>query len=72
MTAAGHFHDTSASPATVSIAGVPWPTYKLASLLVGLLVFGVVAAVTTAAAPAVLAGAGTAALAWITLGLLNR
>lgn len=72
MTTAGHFRDTATGPATVSIAGVPWPTYKLMALLIGLLVFGVVAAVTTAAAPAVLAGAGTGALAWVALGLLSR
>ncbi len=42
--------------------------YKLVALLVGLLVFAVVAVVTTTAGPAVLSGAGVGTLAWL-LGL---
>ncbi len=73
MTTAEHFRDAAArSGATVSIADVPWPTYKVVSLLIGILVFGVVAVVTAAAAPAVLSGAGVATLAWISLGLLSH
>jgi hypothetical protein len=69
VTTAERFRDAAAHPAaTVSIAGVPWPTYKVVSLLVGLVVFGVVAVATTAAAPAVLSGAGTATLVWLGLG----
>ena len=56
-------------PTTVSVAGVPWPTYKVVALLLGLLGFAVVAVVTTAAAAAVLSGAGIAAIVWIVLGV---
>lgn len=70
MTTVGHFREAVTQPgATVSIAGVPWPTYKVMALLIGLLVFAVVAVATTAAAPAVLSGAGAGALVWLGLGL---
>ncbi|AFM17274.1 hypothetical protein Mycch_2501 [Mycolicibacterium chubuense NBB4] len=70
MTTADNFHDAVSRPAsTVSIAGVPWPTYKVVALLIGLLVFGAVAVLTTAPAPAVLGGAGAAAAVWLVLGL---
>ncbi len=70
MTTAGQFVEAVTRPAsTVSIAGVPWPAYKVVALLVGLLVFAVVAVVTTSAAPAVLSGAGIGVLAWLGLGL---
>jgi len=69
MTTAEQFRDAVTHPAsTVTIAGVPWPGYKLVALLVGLLVFVVVAVATTAAAPAVLSGAGVGAVAWLVLG----
>jgi protein-S-isoprenylcysteine O-methyltransferase Ste14 len=72
MTTAEQFREAVTRPAsTVSIAGVPWPAYKVVALLVGLLVFAVVALATTAAAPAVLSGAGVAALAWLGLGLIG-
>lgn len=44
----------------VLIAGVPWPMYKLAALLVGVVVLVVVAAITASAAPAVLTAAASA------------
>ncbi|MDY7000014.1 MAG: hypothetical protein SW019_25790 [Actinomycetota bacterium] len=70
MTTAERFRETATRPAaTVSIAGVPWPTYKVLALVLGLLTFATVAVVTAAAAPAVLSGAAVAALAWIVLGL---
>lgn len=73
VTTAERFRDVAAQPgATVSIAGVPWPTYKVASLLVGFVVFVVVGVVTGSAAPAVLAGSGVAALTWLALGSLRR
>jgi hypothetical protein len=54
----------------VSIAGVPWPLYKLAALVIGLLVLAVVAVVTTIAASAVLsATAATTAVWWLGLTL---
>lgn len=63
MTTAEHLADAVNRPAsTVSIAGVAWPTYKVVALLVGLLVFMVVAAVTASAGPAVLSAAGASVL----------
>ncbi|WNG95214.1 hypothetical protein [Mycobacterium sp. ITM-2016-00318] len=44
----------------VLIAGVPWPMYKLAALLVGAVVLVLVGVVTGAAAPAVLTAAASA------------
>jgi hypothetical protein len=72
MTTAQEFGDAVTRPAgTVSIAGVPWPTYKVAALLIGLIVFAVVAMTTASAAPAVLSGAGVAAIVWLTAGMLG-
>ncbi len=72
MTTAEQFVEAVTRPAaTVSIAGVPWPAYKVVSLVIGLLVFAVVAVATTTAAPAVLSGAGVAALTWICLGAVG-
>ncbi len=51
----------------VLIAGVPWPVYKLAALLVGAVVLIAVAAVTASAGPAVLAAAASATA--VALGL---
>lgn len=53
----------------VQIAGVPWPRYKLVALALGLAVFVVVGLVTATAAPAVLLGAATATVVWLTFGL---
>ena len=55
----------------VSIAGVPWPAYKVIALLVGALVLAVVGLVTMRAAPAVLGGAAAAGLVWLGLGLFS-
>jgi hypothetical protein len=55
----------------VSIAGVPWPAYKVAALAVGLLVLLVVGVVTTTAAPAVLAGAAAGTALWLALGAVG-
>jgi hypothetical protein len=52
----------------VLIAGVPWPMYKVAALLVGASVLIGVAVVTASAAPAVL----TAAAAATAVGLALR
>ncbi len=51
----------------VLIAGVPWPMYKLAALLVGALVLVAVAMVTGAAAPAVLTAAASATAVGVAL-----
>ncbi|MEH3141956.1 MAG: hypothetical protein PGN37_17620 [Mycobacterium kyogaense] len=56
---------------TVSIAGVPWPTYKVVALLVGVIVFAAVAVLTTTAAAAVLSGAGAATVVWLGAALLH-
>lgn len=56
----------------VLIAGVPWPVYKLAALVVGVLVLVGVAAVTTSAAPAVLTAAASATAVWLGLGVASR
>ena len=51
----------------VLIAGVPWPMYKIAALLVGAIVAVAVAVVTVSAAPAVLTAAASATV--VGLGL---
>jgi hypothetical protein len=71
MTTAEQFRAVVARPAaSLSVAGVPWPAYKVLSLLVGLLVFVLVGLATMAAGPAVLSGAGAATVLWLSLGLL--
>ena len=69
MTTAEHIRAIASSNTSgVTIAGVPWPLYKVVALLTGLLVALVVGMVTMAAAATVLAGAGTTALVWVVLG----
>jgi hypothetical protein len=68
VTTAGSFRTTASRMACdVSVAGVPWPAYKLAALLLGLVVALVVGLVTLSAAPAVLAGAAIGTVAWVGL-----
>ena len=55
----------------VSIAGVPWPVYKLLALAIGFLVLAVVAVVTGSAAPAVVSGAAAGTLVWLGLGVFQ-
>lgn len=72
MTTAEHARDLGARrTATVSIAGVPWPLYKVVALVVGLATFFVVGVLASSAAPAVLVGAGAATLVWIGGALLG-
>jgi len=52
----------------VSIAGVPWPVYKLLALTIGLLVLVIVAVATGSAAPSVLAAAAAGTVVWLALG----
>lgn len=52
----------------VSIAGVPWPAYKVLALAVGLIVCAIVAVTTASAAASVLAAAATGAALWMGLG----
>jgi hypothetical protein len=56
----------------ISIAGVPWPVYKLLALVIGLVVLVIVAVATTSAAPSVLAGAAAGTIVWLTLGAVQR
>jgi len=51
----------------ILIAGVPWPVYKLAALLIGVVVLIGVGVVTTSAAPAVLTAAASATAVWLGL-----
>lgn len=73
MTTAEQFRSAITRPTSeISVAGVPWPAYKVVALLVGLVVFGVVAVATTSASPAVLGGAAAASAVWLGLGLFYR
>jgi hypothetical protein len=56
----------------VTIAGVQWPLYKVAALVVGLVAALVVGVVTMNPAPAVLGGAAAGTLTWIVLGTVAR
>ncbi|MGE2731944.1 hypothetical protein ACQI4F_20955 [Mycolicibacterium vaccae] len=65
MTTAEHAHSVSAPRAgTVSVAGVPWPLYKVVALVMGFITFALVGVVTSAAAPAVLTATGVATVIW--------
>lgn len=55
----------------VSIAGVPWPVYKLLALAVGFIVLVIVAIATTSAAPSVLAAAAAGTVVWLGLGAVR-
>lgn len=54
----------------ISVAGVPWPMYKLLALIVGALVLVsalvlvMVGVITASAGPAVLTAAGAATVVW--------
>jgi hypothetical protein len=52
----------------VSIAGVPWPVYKLLALAVGFIVLVIVGFATTSAGASVLAAAAAATVVWLGLG----
>ncbi|HEX3545079.1 MAG TPA: hypothetical protein VHU62_00665 [Mycobacterium sp.] len=55
----------------VSIAGVPWPVYKLLALAIGFLVLVIVAIATGGAEASVLAGAAAGTLVWVSLGTVR-
>lgn len=68
MTTAGSFRSvTSRADRQVDIAGVPWPTYKLIALAIGVLVLVGVGVATTSAAPAVLSAAAVTMVVWLGL-----
>ena len=60
------------TPTEISVAGVPWPTYKALALIIGALVLVVVGLVTASLGPAVLTAAGTATLVWLAGGMSAR
>ena len=63
VTTAEHIRAIASSKAEdVTIAGVPWPRYKVAALVLGVVAAVVVGIVTTAVGPAVLAGAAVGTL----------
>ncbi|AQT80377.1 hypothetical protein B1R94_15550 [Mycolicibacterium litorale] len=69
MTSVEQVRAALAAPgAQVSIAGVPWPVYKLVALLLGMLTFVVVGIITAQAAPAVLTAAAISTLVWLVFG----
>jgi hypothetical protein len=73
MTAAGNFRLAgSRTEREISVAGVPWPAYKLIALAVGAVVLLVVAAVTMTASTAVLSAAAAATVTWLALGTSSR
>ena len=73
MTTAEQFRSIVAPQSPdVPIAGVPWPRYKVIALVLGAAVALLVGLLSMSAAPAVLAGAGAGALAWVVLGYLHR
>ena len=74
MTTAEQFRAAVAHPTSheVSIAGVPWPAYKVVALFIGLLVLSLVAVLTTSAAAAVLTAAAATTTAWIGFGYAHR
>jgi hypothetical protein len=73
MTTAERFRSAVTHPsADVPIAGVPWPAYKVLSLVIGLLVLLIVALATASAASAVLGGAAAATVVWLGLSVFHR
>ena len=74
MTTAEQFRSAISHPTgrEVVIAGVAWPAYKLVALLVGVVVFGLVAVFTASAGPAVLTAAAATTIVWQGLGLRRR
>lgn len=68
MTTAGNFRPTVARlTCDISVAGVPWPAYKIFALILGALVFVAAGLLTLSVSAAVLSGAGAATVAWLGL-----
>ncbi|OBB59689.1 hypothetical protein A5757_11365 [Mycobacterium sp. 852013-51886_SCH5428379] len=69
-TTTGNLRSTVArATCDVSVAGVPWPAYKLWALLVGLIALVVAGLLTMSASVGVLSGAAAATVAWVGLSL---
>lgn len=74
MTSVEQFRSAFAHPVSreVSIAGVPWPAYKVVALVVGLLVLAGVSAATAGMAAGVLSGAAVSTAVWVVLGIAHH
>jgi uncharacterized membrane protein len=72
MTTAGNFRAAVVrTAAEVSVAGVPWPVYKLVALAIGALVFIVVGVATMSLGPAVLSAAAAGTVTGLALRLFS-
>ena len=60
------------TPTEVRIAGVPWPTYKVIALIVGVLALVVLGVLTGSASAAVLSAAAITTVTWAGLGAASR
>lgn len=56
----------------INIAGVPWPVYKVAALILGALVLVAVGVIAASPGPAVLTAAAVATAVWLAGGLSAR
>ncbi|OBF11801.1 hypothetical protein [Mycobacterium sp. ACS4331] len=74
MTTAEQFRSAVTHPASreVTIAGVPWPAYKVIALVVAAVVFGVVGVATASLGAGVLSGAAVGTVAWVGFGITHR
>lgn len=60
------------TPTEVRIAGVPWPTYKVIALIVGVLALIVIGLLTGSASAAVLSAAAITTVTWAGLRAASR
>jgi hypothetical protein len=73
MTTADHIRSiASSNTAEVTIAGVPWPRYKVIALVMGLVVTLLVGIAVMNPAPAVVAGTAVGTLVWLAFGSIQR
>ena len=63
---------TAPKTSVVMIAGVPWPTYKVAALMIGFAVLAIIGMATNSAAAAVLTAAAVGTAAWVAFGVAQR
>ena len=59
------------TPGEVFIAGVPWPVYKIAAIVVFFVILAVVGVATASAGSAVVAAAASSAVVWLGLSLFH-
>ncbi|MDT5013239.1 MAG: hypothetical protein QOH57_4856 [Mycobacterium sp.] len=73
MTTAEHIGSIASSKSPeLTIAGVPWPRYKVVALLIGLVVAALVGIATMTAGTAVLAGAAVGTVIWLAQSSLQH